>query len=297
MNYGARVTSTSNNHLKSYVLIPLDAREYHFPLMSTIQNINDAERYRSVAINICVYVPADEDTTTDRGRGFLRSAEKSIQFFMDTFPDHVTSNGNPITDIVNVRIALNRDRKRFPTSNTIDLEHVNNGSTTFWSDGRREIFVYRSEDMNKVLLHELIHCFRLDLPHKISLKNPFIRKNFPYLTDASGAFDLTEAYTETLACYLHIMHAGLDLREYAFRFSRTARALVDHCARHPLVTQNSHMFSYYICKALLFAKIDRFLELFFDRKKDALLRLMRMNHERMHVLDSATPLRSMASFP
>ena len=88
-------------------------------------------------------------------------------------------------------------KKFFPTKGqTITPEHVNSAYTIpcrYASSNKLEIVIFRNEEWQKVLFHELIHTYSLD----IGLDTELIRKS---LSNIFGGlvcdFNLTEAYCE-----------------------------------------------------------------------------------------------------
>lgn len=185
---------------------------------------------------------------------------------------------------VEITLVLNPHKKRAPGARHEHFcaRHVNNGLTYFIDGVPQYIYIYRSEDMYKVMLHELIHFYKLDFGEALDAHEMF--RGY-CIKDLSGKIDLNEAYTETLACYLwiamhtYIRHAPRNLRAFkalvsrqvkksrAF-FCKTVAGILEHagldgvrrratCKRH--LTQDTHVFSYFVCKAALFFRLSDFL--------------------------------------
>jgi len=58
-------------------------------------------------------------------------------------------------------------KKQIPSTNIITTDDINSGSTINYLNSAEngQIFLWRNEEMPKVLLHELIHAFKLDRNH------------------------------------------------------------------------------------------------------------------------------------
>lgn len=160
--------------------------------------------------------------------------------------------------------------KEFPKDKYLTSEHANNGfTTTFLADGSKEIFIYRYEDMYKVLLHEMIHYFDMDLKGKFKIRNDENTFLLDCFIDSTNYIDLNEAYTETLAVYLYIVFTYRDINQqkreiekHRIRFIRIMNALSSHAKEHGgQIIQQSHVYSYYVCRAVLFDHLDAFLKI------------------------------------
>ena len=86
-----------------------------------------------------------------------------------------------------------------------------NGGVTYHSVGaRKRVIVYRREDACKVLVHELVHAFRLDSalwtstsPDALAADRAFAKRHQVSPIDPLMPLGISEAYTEALACYVH----------------------------------------------------------------------------------------------
>jgi hypothetical protein len=226
------------------------------------------------------------------GRPITTLMVDGVVLTIKTVIDFFKTNGRTIS----IHISPSNEKKLFPTSNIITETNVNNAVTVTYSvsGGMNEkfIFIYRYEDMYKVLVHELIHFLDYDLCHTIPNNHPILK---PYnIHDTSGKVNLGEAYTETLACYIYIVYVlGKNsntekenlMARYKIRFLRIAKALTDHCSKYDNVIQTSHMFSYYICRALLFLDIEKFVEFFKAKNTKGLLLLIKTNQLKIYETD------------
>jgi hypothetical protein len=166
----------------------------------------------------------------------------------------------------------------------ITEDNVNSGFTVFERD-EELITIYRKEEIQKVLLHELIHYYCLDFKmydpshdtyfidtYGIEVKKPCKNKNNPLA--------LYESYVDTLACYGHIIANVLFKNEEAYRKGGySQKAFIADVSRlttketkfyiqqagkiykYGHLKEDTHCFSYYICKCMLFMVFPHFLDL------------------------------------
>lgn len=64
-----------------------------------------------------------------------------------------------------INLFLTNERKQLTDKNIIGPHQVNSGATTTYLDGNEngKIFIWRKEELQKVLIHELLHAFRMDI--------------------------------------------------------------------------------------------------------------------------------------
>jgi hypothetical protein len=172
-------------------------------------------------------------------------------------------------------------KKQLPTETKnkriiIDEKHVNSGVTMF-AENETNIIVYREEEMFKVLLHELIHAYRIDFhDYNKNYDNYLMQKydlhvRLPH-KNMNTPLALYEAYTDTLACYGHLITycvmKGRSLprllkREQQHILSQ-AKKVWEYCNRQNTkgnFIEGTHVFSYYIAKAAIFENFHPFLAL------------------------------------
>lgn len=148
-------------------------------------------------------------------------------------------------------------------------ENVNGGVTFMADEG---VLVYRTEDARKVLVHELLHLHRYDAG---------LRGNRDVELDVMATFGialtedgprhlgLSECYVDAMACFLQAAWAGrwkrrshraaLDrhIATAAVRLANHGHVALPWVAPvHPKYTEATHAFSYYICKAALWADLE-----------------------------------------
>ena len=106
--------------------------------------------------------------------------------------------------------------KTLPTSRLepLDQDSINSGFTTFFNDGKntKTIIIYRGEEMEKLVIHELIHFFFLDFKHFI------VNLSLVLNVSPNTEFISNEAFTEYLTI---IIQSGLIPIETQFKKSKS----------------------------------------------------------------------------
>jgi hypothetical protein len=177
--------------------------------------------------------------------------------------------------IVLIHCAL----KKIKPKNGISLTsyHVNSGV----SDGE-QVIVYRSEEMTKVLIHELVHFYGFDHHFEINANiniEHSLNKLFNFNANCKSIL-MYEAYTDTFACLLNIMlytilesKESKESKEYIKNLVKERKYILkqgsnilDHLGysknlkTKSAYCETTNVMSYYVVKAILFADIDKFIE-------------------------------------
>ena len=147
--------------------------------------------------------------------------------------------------------------------------HINSGLT----DGRT-IFVFRREEMFKVILHELIHYYGFDFNSREyeSLENDVKKK----IGLKSQYLALNECYTETLTTIFMIgyqVQDGLSFSEFCLSYESDMKKMITYSARvagrildyHKFEEEHTHVFSYYFAKAACLHHLTDFIKIFGKR--------------------------------
>lgn len=154
--------------------------------------------------------------------------------------------------------------------------HVNGGVTYHGS----ACFVYRKEEFFKVLLHELMHVYKLDTV-EYSIDNAFDLDFGTRYNVKSKRIGIHEAYNDMMTClvysqiYILLKHPDILKNNFHQEFSKmaddvshfmmyNAAKIYNHYNVKPYesFTEETHVFSYYICKAALFHNWRVFLDTF-----------------------------------
>lgn len=141
----------------------------------------------------------------------------------------------------------------------ITSESVNGGMSMGSSMG---VLIFREEDAQKVLVHELIHLYGVDtylrrLPSHVEAHVARARKGFWGSVISSGVA-LNEAYTEAIASILH--HD--DIARARHQAVSVAKKILAHFGwgAQPF-RESTHVFSYYIVKAAMLVNSKALVEI------------------------------------
>jgi len=182
------------------------------------------------------------------GDGLLDRIEYIVYFI-----EYLKMKTNKKTKL-DIYLVLTGLEKQFPTDNSVvDIRTANSGYTDF-----REniIFIWRREECEKVLFHELIHFY--DMDHKFENVHLDLKA-----TETS----YHEAITDFKGIYYHLIYLSIitnypikKLLEMEYMFIRNQALQMNiylglgtwDNINSILIKQNTPAFSYYILKYLLF---------------------------------------------
>lgn len=102
-----------------------------------------------------------------------------------------------ITKPINLILYLTPLKKKF--NKILNINNINSGSTN-----RENIWIFREEEILKIIIHELIHYSKYDM-NDDSYSNKLILSKIKFL-DNKSFFSINEAYTESLAIILFIFY-------------------------------------------------------------------------------------------
>lgn len=182
---------------------------------------------------------------------------------------------------VDITVLLTAQKKRLPSSSKTALSalHVNSGVTThILGTSKKYVVVYREEEVFKVLMHELIHAYELDMTRMRDDMDLPIRAYFHLNTPMR----INESLTDTLACvYNAVMyallsgskspHKVLDIeRRYILTKARDiinflgytihpVKGIIKPPKDTPCIREHTHVTAYYILKALNWFYLPDFL--------------------------------------
>ena len=101
---------------------------------------------------------------------------------------------------INLIIYLTPLKKKF--NKILNINNINSGSTN-----RENIWIFREEELLKIIIHELIHYSNYDINNDSYLNKLILSKI--KLLDNTSFFSINEAYTESLAILLFIFYLTL----------------------------------------------------------------------------------------
>lgn len=184
--------------------------------------------------------------------------------------------------VLHIILYLCNKKKVFPgTDKVLNEDNVNSGVTMFNEHGRY-VVVYRKEEIMKVLLHELIHCYEIDFHNYNTRHDRYLMRKFKIHVqkpwkNVHTPLALYESYTDSLACYGHAITYCL--------FTKNCKSIVDlnkkidsvlltetnyylrmaaKVYKFSQLKEDTHCFSYYIGKAAIFNSFPEFIDIIND---------------------------------
>ena len=189
---------------------------------------------------------------------------------------------NIILIMTNKKKVLNMDYKH------MGPKEINSGLASFGDDITSKIVIYRREELEKLLIHELIHYLKLDFSY-IDFPDFYNYVNISPITHITP----NESYTETLACYINCFMCSYEYGtkkniklaqkfinyELKYNLYQVAKILVyfnfneaiDFFCPYDIhnkkdnmgiFTQSTNVLSYFIIKTSLLFDSKRFLSFF-----------------------------------
>jgi hypothetical protein len=160
---------------------------------------------------------------------------------------------------LNLFIFLSKIKKKFPNDNFYTPYHVN----TAYSISKTEIAMFRTEEFEKVLFHELIHFYQLDI---YNYQNAITNK----LPKFKFKINPNEAYTDFIAIILHILYVKYITNKSLKQLIKMEVGYINHQVKKILKLANSNnitnlvknfnqstsVFSYFILKSSMFNNIN-----------------------------------------
>jgi len=161
-------------------------------------------------------------------------------------------------------------RKFFPEGGqTIGPEHVNSAYTTpcrYSESSTLEIVIFRNEEWQKVLFHELMHTYSLD----IGLDTNYIKKSLSKIFGGLDCkFNLTEAYCEFWARAIWTMissretndqQISLLMQQQKWAIKQASNVLLRMSHRSNSCNERTSAFSYYVITGFLLSAFPTVIE-------------------------------------
>lgn len=151
-------------------------------------------------------------------------------------------------------LVLTNLKKELPEKNIIGVKNVNTGYTDLISN---EIFIWRLEEFEKVVIHEIIHYLDMDCRDHNVITNVQMSSHSSYF----------EAITDFYAILYHIIYISILTKKSIKKILEAELGFIKNQAMlmnfhfnlgnwtirpDKLIEQNSPVFPYYILKYLLF---------------------------------------------
>jgi len=178
-----------------------------------------------------------------------------------------------------INLFLTNYKKKFPSYKSINylgISNVNTGFTTFYNQTTREINLYRKEEINKVLIHELIHAYNIDEYYIINHEEYSNKLSELYNIKSINGLRMYESYTESLAIIIHSIKISIEKNisinkiindEINFSLGQIENILNFYNINNlnelkdkkKELNEESSIFSYYIIKGSLLNNINEYL--------------------------------------
>lgn len=162
---------------------------------------------------------------------------------------------------------IHNDCKKYFVNNQLNADNINSGSCIAFDS----IVIWRTEEILKVLIHELVHFFMLDFGNCIEADIDFSKKIFGVSNDV-----LNESFTDSFAIIIHTLFVAyfgnkksnhtniLNLfnQEINFVLFQAAKIIdtfdvnIANQLTFRNVKQSTSAFSYYIVKAALLCNLN-----------------------------------------
>jgi hypothetical protein len=186
---------------------------------------------------------------------------KHLKSLMSKIND-VLLKGEKYNKIVNIVLIMSNKKKTGYTGKVIGVDNINSGlsyNKDFSNSESVDIMVYRKEDMYKVLVHEIIHYFGLDIQKEYVIQKCSDIVSRYYKSVLNFDFFFNEAFTEAKAIYYYTLLNGNNFqieKEFSIRQSKVFLLInkcktVDEFREKRNYSEKSHAFSYILLKSAL----------------------------------------------
>lgn len=183
-------------------------------------------------------------------------------------------------------LALTKFEKKINNQELeIGPDTVNSGFTSFYLNSDPIISIFRKEESDRLVIHELIHCLRLDFEN-FSKINDVILKEMNIFQDAKY-INFFEAYTDSVAIIFNsVLNSILCFKDLNNVFytelkyvEDTALLILNHFNLKDInqlfkkqkknkIYQKTSVLSYYLLKLGLLSDVDNFLRINLKKKID-----------------------------
>ena len=194
--------------------------------------------------------------------------------------------------LLNIYLILNNCEKKLPIIRSTLLDPINiNSGFTFNCKEKNDIFIYRKEEVLKLLIHESFHSFNLDFSNMDQeYANYVIKKTFHGLKNVTNDLRIYETYTEIWAeiitiliinknniylsfnkineCFFYerlwsLYQCGKILHHYNMKMENLIHGSISTSTSTSTSAlgyeKNTTPFSYFILKAICFENLNDFL--------------------------------------
>lgn len=158
-------------------------------------------------------------------------------------------------------LALTKYSKQLPNNKVITPENMNSGFTYISFDSCPMIWVYRKEEICKVIIHEMLHLYQVhpfDYPLSIDEK---IIKKYDIRVKHEDSLNIYEAYVEAIAVYINmIIYEQLFDEKNVFSKEMTHQLyLINQLHQFRGYLEETNVFAYVFLKYNILKNLDKVL--------------------------------------
>ncbi len=205
--------------------------------------------------------PTDEKQTKKTNQIYIKASSDKVKSILQRikylvwFIEYLKQKTLNSNKQVNIFLILSDLKKMFPKNKQIiGIKHVNTGYTDFV---KNIIFIWRYEEFEKVLFHEVIHYLDMDSRHH----------HVEQIAEVIGPHSYYEAITDVWGIYYHLIYLSFITKrslkimlELELGFIRNQAMILNeymglgNWVGQPdkLIKQSTPAFSYYILKYIIF---------------------------------------------
>lgn len=157
-------------------------------------------------------------------------------------------------------IFLSPYKKKIPKiKKKLSYDEINSGCSVYGN----YICIWRYEELYKVLFHELIHCFGLDINADRNVLKSYVKNKFKIIGNES----LGEAYTDALAVILYTLYFSRNdnyinnLNNQIKFIKLQAEKIISYIPQERPYKTDTSIYSYYILKYALLTNLKDLFKL------------------------------------
>jgi len=148
ININSPIFISGKNNINDNFFMSKKRKEYF------LKNYNNAWETKNNNTTVYLYL---KDNNINDWNNLLK-----LIFWRVNFMRTYANNHKPLQ----IWIYPSNHKKTLPKSKLITTDNINSGSTTTYDENKNGVIcIWRKEELLKVLLHELIHSFKLDYNH------------------------------------------------------------------------------------------------------------------------------------
>ena len=161
-----------------------------------------------------------------------------------------------------VLALIDKPRSRLPKNKHLDTKHVNSGLCVSFNNSPPLIFIYRRQEICKVIVHELLHAYHIhpfSYPKEI---DTILIKKYNIELRNKESLNVFEAYVECMAIILNSL-----LFDEMFKTKNTLEKEIAHqiytvnqLNKYKPYSQSTNVFAYVYLKTYLLCHIDSILK-------------------------------------